>query len=123
MGAWQGKCIFGKEFARVVVNSKINLNIIDSTNFPAANMRFFEIPCAGGFQVSSPCPEMEGKFKHGESIFYYRTPEELPDMIHSLLNNDPLRIQVAQKAHAMVLNEHTYKHRAQQILGLMVNNK
>jgi hypothetical protein len=119
MRAWQGKGVFGKKFAQVVGSSKINLNIIDHTNFPSANMRFFEIPCVGGLQVCSLCPEMENKFKHGETIFYYRKLEELPDMIRSLLNNDSLRKQVAQKAHAMVLSEHTYKHRAQQILELL----
>lgn len=118
MRAWQGKCATGKEFAEVVRSSKINLNIIDSTNFPSANMRFFEIPCAGGLQLCSPCQEMEGQFKDGETIFYYRKPEELPDLVRSLLSNAPLCKQVAQKAHAMVLSEHTYKHRAQQIIAL-----
>ena len=117
--AWQNRSLYGLEFAQATASCKMNLNIIDDMNYPAANMRFFEIPCAGGLQVCSPCPEMEDKFKHGETVFYYKGLEELPDLTRSLLNDDSLRKQVAQKAHAMVLSEYTYKHRAQQILGLL----
>lgn len=67
--AWQGRPLVGTEFATAVAASKVNLNIIDPTNHPAANMRFFEIPVAGGLQVCSACPEMSGVFRDGEEIF------------------------------------------------------
>lgn len=119
INAWQGRPLYEKEFAQVVASSKINLNIIDDTNYPAANMRFFEIPCACGVQVCSPCPEMETTFRHGETIFYYSKLDELPGLIFSLLNNEPLRQKVARQAHELVIGEHTYRHRAHKILGLL----
>lgn len=117
--AWQGRPLYAQEFASTITASKINLNIIDDTNYPSANMRFFEIICAGGLQVCSPCPEMEDKFKHGETIFYYHTPEELIKTIKILLGDAPLRHQVAVNAHIEIINGHTYKHRASQILSLL----
>ena len=47
-GAWQGRPAFDSEFAKAVSGSKIGLNPIDDTNFPAANMRFFEVHCRPG---------------------------------------------------------------------------
>ncbi len=118
MKAWQGRALRGREFAKAVTSSKINLNIIDQTNYPAANMRFFEIPCAGGLQLSSPCPEMESEFKHGETTFYYRDESELSAHIRDLLNDSELCRKVKQAAYMKVMDKHTYIHRAKQILGL-----
>ncbi|MDR3580284.1 MAG: glycosyltransferase [Oryzomonas sp.] len=120
--SWQGRPLYAQEFAATVALSKINLNIIDDTNYPAANMRFFEIPCAGGLQVCSQCPEMEDEFKHGETAFYYRSMGELPEMVRSLLKNDSLRKHVAQKANEIILKKHTYIHRVGQILDLLFSS-
>src|SRR5207247_1489397 len=116
MRAWQRRPLQGAEFAKAVSCSKINLNIIDSSNQHAANMRFFEIPAAGGLQVSSNCPEMESEFKHGEHIFYYESADQLADLFASLKNNDELRRRVAVAGNALVKRKHTYQHRAQMIL-------
>ena len=118
MKAWQGRALRGAEFAKAVASSKINLNIIDQTNYPAANMRFFEIPCAGGLQLCSPCPEMEHEFKHAETLFYYRDEGELSNQIRRLLDDGDLRERVRPAAHKKVMEKHTYSHRAKQILGL-----
>ncbi len=116
---WQGRSVIGNDFAFAVSSSKINLNIIDAGANSAANMRFFEIPCAGGLQVCSACPEMEAEFKHGETIFYFRELADLPDLVRSLLRDDALRQRVAKAAHEKVLGEHTYVHRAMRILDLL----
>jgi hypothetical protein len=119
MNAWQRRPLYGKEFSDAVAASKINLNIIDDTNFPSANMRFFEIPCAGGLEVCSPCPEMESEFEHGDTIFYYRRQEELRDLIPMLLKDDRLRADVAGRSHRKVLERHTYNNRISKILSAL----
>jgi Glycosyl transferases group 1 len=123
MKAWQGRALRGREFAKAVASSNINLNIIDQTNYPAANMRFFEIPCAGGLQVCSPCPEMELEFKHGEAAFYYLDESELPTQIYDLLNDGELCRRVRQAAHRKVMEKHTYLHRAKQILSMAADQR
>jgi glycosyltransferase involved in cell wall biosynthesis len=119
MGAWRGRAIYGADFSRAIACSKINLNIIDPTNYPAANMRFFEIPISGGLQVASSCPEMEDDFKHGEHVFYYRDVEELPHLLDLVLGNDTLQQDVSAAAYAKALSGHTYTHRASSILQYM----
>jgi len=116
MRAWQRRPLHGAAFAKAVACSKINLNIIDFSNQYAANMRFFEILAAGGLQASSNCPEMESEFRHGEHIFYFKSPEQLIGLIATLKNNDELRTRVAAAGNALVQGKHTYQHRAQKIL-------
>lgn len=113
---WKGRPLYETEFAKAVVSSKINLNIIDPSNYPAANMRFFEIPVAGGLQVSSPCPEMEREFVHGEHLFYYRDANELSDLIATLIGDTRLRNRVAQAGQAKVLAAQTYTDRVRSML-------
>lgn len=114
--AWQGRPLFGHELATSVANSRINLNIIDPTNYPAANMRFFELAVIGGLQVCSPCPEMEDTFRHGEHVLYYRDTAELEAVVSSLLADENHRQQVASAGQRLCLAAHTYTHRASAIL-------
>jgi spore maturation protein CgeB len=116
MKAWQGRALYGLDFAKAVSGSKVNLNIVDPGNYPAANMRFFELSTAGGFQVSSACPEMMEYFRHGEQIYYYRQSEELQRIIAAVLADNKLRERVAVAAHQKVHAEHTYTHRARALL-------
>lgn len=120
--AWQGRPLRGLEFSKAVAHSKVNLNIIDDTNHPAANMRFFEIPAAGGLEVCSPCPEMEREFLNGEHLFYYQKDEELPRLVESLLRDGGLRTKVAQAGHQLLTAKHTYTRRAEQILDWLKLN-
>jgi spore maturation protein CgeB len=118
-GAWQRRSVYTEQFVAAARASKVNLNIIESTNYPGANMRFFELPCAGGLQLSSPCPEMAEEFRDGETIFYFRDAEELPGLIRKLLDDDARRERVAAAAHEKILAAHTYAHRARQILEVV----
>jgi spore maturation protein CgeB len=116
LAAWQGRSLFRSAFSQAVAGCKISLNVIDPTNFPAANMRFFELPVLRGVQVSSRCPEMEAVFRHGDAIFYYQSEEQLPSLVRSLVSNPALRARVGETARAQVLAAHTYAHRAGAIL-------
>ncbi|HAJ35403.1 MAG TPA: hypothetical protein DCL15_06885 [Chloroflexi bacterium] len=117
--AWQGRPLYEKEFALALATSQINLNIIDDTNYPAANMRFFEIPTAGGLQVCSACPEMENSFRHEDTVFYYRSLAELPAILRQLLDDTKICNQVKTAASQLLLSQHTYKHRSEMILRLL----
>lgn len=107
---------FGKEFGSFIRSSRINLNIIDDTNYPAANMRFFEIPAAGGLQLTSSCPEMYHQFVDGEHLFYFDSPETVVEKIKYILSQPEIAAQVRRKGHAFIQEQHTYIHRMKLIL-------
>jgi len=108
--------IFGRELAKAFRGAKISLNTIDATNYPAANMRFFEGPACGAATLNSPCPEMATGFPEGEAAFYYHHDDELVPTVRRLLRDDTHRLRVARAAQDLVLKEHTYQHRAELIL-------
>jgi len=108
--------IYGKEFGSFIRASRINLNIIDDTNFPAANMRFFEIPAAGGLQLSSSCLEQEDFFVEGEHAYYYSSLHSLIEKIQFILAHPESASQVRRRSHQYIKDHHTYENRMKLIL-------
>jgi spore maturation protein CgeB len=91
--------------------SRIALNPIDDTNYPAANMRFFEIPAAGGLQLSSTCPEMREDFRDGEHLLYYDNDEELAARIDWILARPAEVAAIRREGHRRAIEGHTYVQR------------
>lgn len=114
--AWQRTSLVGDGFAAAVRGSKVCVNLIDPTNYPAGNMRIFELLAAGGLQLSSPCPELEDQLQHGRHLFYFDDAGELPIIVKELLADPERRREVAARGHAEVLEHHTYRHRAEALL-------
>jgi len=113
---WTKSLFYGKEFAKAIRASKVNINIIDETNFPAANMRFFEIPISGGIQISSPCPEFEGQFVNKSNILFHHSIPEMLENIEFVFKNEALANEIKQNAFNFTNANHTYINRSNQII-------
>ncbi len=113
------QAVRGKEFAVIINNSLISLNVIDDTNYPAANMRFFEVPTASGLQLCSACPEMQDQFINREHLLYFATDEELCTQVEFALSNPSQVKEIRQQAYRFILQKHTYEKRAEQLLSLL----
>lgn len=111
--------LYGKDFTKVVQSSFINLNIIDDTNYPGSNMRFFEIPTAGGLQMCSACPEMETRYKNGEDLYYFHSEDELAQQITYCMSNKKEALAAGRKFHDRILKEDNYNIRSQQLLEIL----
>jgi spore maturation protein CgeB len=110
------KPIYGIKYGDMLRSSRINLNIIDDTNFPAANMRFFEIPAVGGLQLSSACPEMEEIFIHHKHLFYYKQLDDLCEQITYILEHEMEMEKVRTNGIELIQSNHTYIHRMKQLI-------
>lgn len=113
------KHLYGLDYAKFINDSFLNLNIIDKTNYPAANMRFFEIPISGGLQLSSECPEMENTYIDMESVIYFRSQNELKDKIDFCFRNRDETFKIRHNANKLTKNEHTYVNRSHQIVDYL----
>jgi spore maturation protein CgeB len=91
--------------------------VIDDTNFPAANMRFFEIPAAGGLQVTSMTPEMEGMFRQHQEAIYYKNEYDVVTQVQWAMDNPSACSSIRLKAHELVTQQHTYTERLRGILA------
>jgi len=115
-----------EEFMKIVAGSKINLNLHSSTTHDgvdpkcdAINPRVFEIAAAGGFQLCDPCIGLEKHFDFETELPVYRDLQELRARIDYFLAHPEERAAVADRARQRVLRDHTYAHRARQMLDLI----
>ncbi len=116
------KPLYGKAFTEVVQNSLLSLNVMDSNNYPAVNMRFFEIFSSGGAQLCSSGPEMQQVFRDKEHLLYFAGNNELiAQMQYALANRDKIEA-MKKNAQALLLSDHMYRQRAIALLAALENN-
>jgi Glycosyl transferases group 1 len=111
--------LVGQDYATMLGQSRINLNVIDHTCYPAANMRFFEILVAGGLQLASDCPEMASVFRANEHVLYFQDQASLCATVEYALANPDKMTTVREAGTRLVNQRHTYSHRAAQILTML----
>lgn len=114
--AWQRTFLNGSELTTAVRASRVNLNIIEPSGYPAANMRVFELLIAGGLQLSSACPELADVLRHDEHLYYFNDGAELPGLVSDLLGRPEDRRRVADAGRREVEARHTYPVRARAIV-------
>lgn len=107
----KGDGLYERQLAEFFNKSKVNVNVIDDTNYPSANMRFFEVSAAAGLQLTSACPEQEGIFKHHEHIIYFKSDEDIISEIKWILSHPNECKAIRSKANDLLRNNHTYTHR------------
>lgn len=98
--------------------SKVNLNIARHPHVDyhaSATSRPFELASMGCCVVSSPYAGMEEWFEIGEEVFMARNAEEATELYRWLLDDEEERKQAGRKARERVLEEHTHRHRAEEI--------
>jgi len=105
--------------------SKINLNITRKAHaslYASSSSRPFELASMGCCIVSNPYKGLEEWFEPKKEIFIIESAEEAIDIYEWLLKNDVERRKVGEQARERVLREHTYKHRARELVRALKKN-
>jgi spore maturation protein CgeB len=109
-------------FPAAISASRINLNITrrpHATVPGSATARLFELASCGAAIVSNPHEGIERWFEPNNELVVVETAEEAVSTYRELLA-DPSSLQaMGERARARVLEEHTYAHRARQLLALL----
>ncbi len=105
-----------EEMARIYAQAKIVINISAMRDI---NMRVFEGLASGAMLITDPSDGLEELFKDKENLVVYPTDSELVGIIDHYLKHDADRVRIAAAGRALVLSEHTYRHRTRQMM-LMV---
>lgn len=109
----------GADYFQTISQSKINLNILRKQNKNAHNMRTFEIPACGGFMLHEYSNEAIELFKPDKEAVYYYDISDCFEKIQYYLQNDTVRIKIAQAGYARATSfENTYIARAKRILNI-----
>lgn len=102
--------------------SKINLNITRKPHaevYATSTARLFELASMGCCIVSHPINGLNEWFNIGKEVHVVHSMEEAVDMYEWLISSDEVRTKTGTAARERFLKEHTYKHRAEQLLSIL----
>ncbi len=102
--------------------SKINLCITRGAHasvYASSSSRPFELSSMGACIVANPYEGIETWFEPDKEVFIVHSAEEAIDRYRYLLSHDAERLAVGQAARERVLKEHTFRHRAQQLVDII----
>ncbi len=104
-----------EETLKVYACSQISLNI-HQAGVEGGNMRYFEIPAVGGFQI---CDWKEGlpREDFGSLVVTFRTPEELADRVSHYLLHEAEREGIREQLRTICFSRCTYRQRFARLLG------
>jgi hypothetical protein len=116
---FQGE-VWGAEMYQVLQRSRITLNShIDLAGREAGNMRLFEATGVGTFLLTDLKDNLHTLFEPDREVAVWRSIEECLKMIDLYLGDDDGRDRTARAGQARTFAQHTYRHRAAEILNLI----
>lgn len=95
--------------------SKISLNLHHAGSDDGGNMKFWEIPAAGGFQICDLQPALAAT-AHGRHTIFCNTLPEFSARIQYYLSHADERLQLARAAHQAALETADYAPRLAALL-------
>ena len=109
-------------FARAISAARVNLCITrrsHATVYASSSSRPFELASAGAAIVSNPYEGIERWFEPGSELLVVSSADEATEAYGALLGDPGQAEELGRRARDRVLDEHTYRHRARQLLELV----
>jgi spore maturation protein CgeB len=116
---FQGE-VWGADMYQVLRRSRITLNShIDMAGREAGNMRLFEATGVGAFLLTDFKDNLDTLFAPDSEVAVWRSIDDCLKVIGRMIGDDNGRALVARAGHARTMAQHTYRHRAAEILGFV----
>lgn len=115
--AHEGKAITREEKSKIFRNSTAVLNNLHPAEFAGANCRLFEATAAGAVVLTEPRPGMDNLFEFGREVITFDSFEQLKASFIQLLENPDVGKEIADRAAARALLDHTWDIRIEQLLA------
>lgn len=112
-GAYQGTA-HGEKMVKIFNAAKIVLNFQPPDMTVGGNMRTFEIPGCGAFQMVDKCDK--NWFTDGREVVIFKGEEDLIRKIRHYLKNEEARKKISEMGHLAAYEKHTYENRFQELL-------
>ena len=109
-------------FSRVISSARVNLCITrrsHATVYASSSCRPFELASSGAAIVSNPYEGIERWFEPGSELIVVNDADEAVAAYRALLDDPGQAEEMGRRARERVLDEHTYRHRARQVLDLL----
>jgi spore maturation protein CgeB len=116
---FQGE-VWGSDMYQVLRRSRITLNShIDLAGREAGNMRLFEATGVGAFLLTDFKDNLDTLFAPDREVAAWRSIDECLHSIDLHLADDNSRAAIARAGQARTMAQHTYRHRAAELLGFV----
>ncbi|MFH1740468.1 MAG: glycosyltransferase [bacterium] len=109
--------------ARVMASSRVNLNVTSIQTGCSLGTRCFNVISQRGCLVTEWIEGLDHLFEPGEGVVYHHGLDELTEVIQRCLSDPVEREEIVERGRERVLREHTFKHRAQQIVAYLQDHK
>jgi glycosyltransferase involved in cell wall biosynthesis len=109
-------------FPRAISAARVNLCITrrsHATVHASSSCRPFELASSGAAIVSNPYDGLERWFEPGSELLIVNDAAEAVEAYRQLLGDPAQAEEMGRRARERVLDEHTYRHRARQLLSLV----
>jgi glycosyltransferase involved in cell wall biosynthesis len=109
-------------FSRAISQARVNLCITRRSHasvYASSSCRPFELASAGAAIVSNPYNGLERWFEPGSELLIVNDTDEAVAAYTDLLDDPAQVAEMGRRARERVLDEHTYRHRARQLLDLI----
>jgi len=107
-------------FSRAISAARINLCITRRSHasvYASSSCRPFELASSGAAIVSNPYSGIERWFEPGSELIVVEDADEAVAAYQQLLDDPAQAEELGRRARERVLDEHTYRHRARQVLA------
>lgn len=105
-----------------ISRSKINLAITRGAHaslYASSSMRPFELSAMGACIIANPYNGIEAWFEPGKEIVVVASGEEAIERYRYLLRHDRERQAIGSAARERLLKQHTFRHRARELLAIV----
>jgi spore maturation protein CgeB len=109
-------------FPHAISSARVNLNVTRRAHaevYASSTCRLFELAASGAAIVSNPLAGLERWFDAERELRVVRTVDEAVEAYRELLADPAQAEELGQRARERLLDEHTYRHRARQVLDLL----
>lgn len=111
---------WGKEMYKIFSQAKIVLNRHAAwSENNANNMRLYEATGVGAMLLTDMKDNLSDIFEIGQEVVAYRSQYECGELIEYYLKNESERALIASAGQKRTLSEHTYRHRMEELLGII----
>jgi spore maturation protein CgeB len=116
---FQGE-VWGQDMYQVLRRSRITLNShIDFAGNEAGNMRLFEATGVGGFLLTDFKDSLDTLFAPDRDVAVWRSIDHCLTSVDHYLADHESRDRIARAGQARTMAQHTYYHRASEIVALV----
>lgn len=114
----QKSSLAGREKTLVYNLSKINLNTMQPLECIAgSNSRIHQVSASGGFTLHEEAPDLHMQYEVGREVITFNGAADLVEKVQHYLSAPDERQIISARARKKALEQHTYRHRAEEILS------